>query len=396
MTTSETTIPPQPNVNDAAIYPWYRMMRDEHPVRRDPVTGWWVVYRYDDARHVLTNPQIFSSEMHRMGYPESGLESLPQMDPPRHTRVRRILGTTFTPHSIAEFEPLIVRITNEVIDGFVDKDRIDFVAELAYTVPIAVILEVLGLPSEDRVHFYDWARRVMDVTPEQMAQEGYAESLFDMQQDAVNYLREKVRERRGKAGEDMLTRLANAQLDGDTLTDDETANFANVMFAGGHISTTMTIANTIDLLDMNGQAQRDVRDNPSLLPQAIEEVLRHRPPITTGLRGSTRDVELGGVTIPKHQYVAASFCSANRDERQFTDPDAFDIHRAGEVRHFGFGFGTHHCIGNALGRLETRLVVRTLHERFKEITVDRDGEVAWAKPPQMVGYDRLPVVLQPA
>jgi cytochrome P450 len=396
VTTVEVKIPPQPNVNDPAIYPWYRMMRDEHPVRQDPTTGWWVVYRYEDARYVLTNPYIFSSEMHRMGFPESGLESLPQMDPPRHTRVRQILGTTFTPHSIAEFEPLIIRITNEIIDDIIDKDRIDFVAEVAYTIPIAVILEVLGLPTEDRVHFYDWARRVMDVTPEEMMQPDYAESLGKLQQDAVAYLRDKVRERRGKPADDMLSRLANAELDGDTLTESETANFANVMFAGGHISTTMTIANTIDLLDLNPDARKEVRANPDLLPQTIEEVLRHRPPITTGLRGSTKEVELGGVTIPANQYVAASFCSANRDERVFEDSDAFNIHRESESRHFGFGFGTHHCIGNALGRLETKLVVRTLLERFKEINVDRDGDIAWAVPPQMVGYDKLPVVLRPA
>lgn len=396
MTTVEVEIPPQPNVNDPAVYPWYRMMRDEHPVHQDPTTTWWVVYRYEDARKVLTNPYIFSSEMHRMGFPESGLESLPQMDPPRHTRVRQILGTTFTPHAIAEFEPLIIRITNDIIDKIIDKERVDFVAELAYTVPIAVILEVLGLPAEDRVHFYEWARRVMNVAPEEMAKPEFLESLGQLQQDAVAYLRDRVRERRGKPGDDMLSRLANAELDGETLTEDETANFANVMFAGGHISTTMTIANTIDLLDLNPGAREEVRANPDLLPQTIEEVLRHRPPITTGLRGSTREVEVGGVTIPANQYVAASFCSANRDERAFPDGDAFNIHRVGDVRHFGFGFGTHHCIGNALGRLETKLVVRTLFERFREINVDRDGDIAWALPPQMVGYDKLPVVLRPA
>ncbi|MFJ9948574.1 cytochrome P450 [Kitasatospora sp. NPDC091207] len=393
---SSTEIPPQPNVNDPAIYDWYRLMRDEHPVHRDPVTGWWVVYRYADARNVLTHPETFSSEMHRMGYPESGLESLPQMDPPRHTRVRQILGTAFTPHSIAEFEPQIVRITNEVIDGFVGKEHVDLVAELAYTVPIAVILEILGLPAEDRVLFYDWARKVMNVTPEEMAQDGFAEALGELQQEAVSYLRAKVRERRNKPGDDMLTALANAQLDGDRLTEDETVNFANVMFAGGHISTTMTIANAVDLFDLNPQAQAQARADLSLLPNAIEEVLRHRPPITTGLRGSTRDVEVAGVTIPAHQHVAASFCSANRDERMFPEPEAFDIHRRSEGRHFGFGYGTHHCIGNALGRLEGRLVLRTLFERFKTIEVDRDGDLAWAVPPQMVGFDRLPVRLGPA
>ncbi|MEU2494318.1 cytochrome P450 [Streptomyces sp. NPDC007883] len=390
-----SAIPAQPNVNDPAVYDWYRMMRDEHPVHRDPVTGWWVVYRYADARHVLTHPETFSSEMHRMGFPETGLESLPQMDPPRHTRVRGILSTAFTPHSISEYEELIVRTTNEIIDGFIGKDRIDLVADLAYTVPIAVILEILGLPAEDRHLFYDWARKVMGVTPEEMAQPDFAEAMGRLQQEAITYLREKVRERRNKPGDDMLTRLANAELDGDRLTEDETVNFANVMFAGGHISTTMTIANAVDLFDLNPAAQAEVRANPELLGQAMEEVLRHRPPITTGLRGSTRDVELAGVMIPANQHVAASFCSANRDERQFPDPEAFDVHRRSEGRHFGFGFGTHHCIGNALGRLESRLVLKVLFERFQEIQVDRDA-VGWALPPQMVGFESLPVTLRAA
>ncbi|WP_327301302.1 MULTISPECIES: cytochrome P450 [Streptomyces] len=391
-----TAIPPQPNVNDPAVYEWYRAMRNEHPVHQDPVTGWWVVYRYADARHVLTHPEIFSSEMHRMGFPETGLESLPQMDPPRHTRVRQILSTAFTPHSISGFEPQIIRTTNEIIDGFIGKDNVDLVAELAYTVPIAVILEILGLPAEDRHLFYHWARKVMNVTPEEMAQEGFAEALGELQQEAVSYLREKVRERRNKPGDDMLTRLANAELDGDRLTEDETVNFANVMFAGGHISTTMTIANSVDLLDLNPRAMAEVRANPELLGQTVEEVLRHRPPITTGLRASAREVEVAGVTIPANQHVAASFCSANRDERQFPDPESFDIHRRSEGRHFGFGFGTHHCIGNALGRLETRLVLKVLLDRFKEIAVDRDGDLVWALPPQMVGFDRLPVALRAA
>ncbi|MET9974383.1 cytochrome P450 [Streptomyces microflavus] len=393
MSTIDSEIAPQPNVNDPAIYHWYRTMRDDHPVHQDPSTGWWVVYRYSDARNVLTNPGTFSSEMHRMGFPESGLESLPQMDPPRHTRVRRILGTTFTPGSIAAYEPQIVRITNEILDGFGDRDRIDLVADLAYTVPIAVILEILGLPAEDRHRFYDWARKVMSVTPEEMAQEGYLEALGELQQEAIGYLREKVRERKNKPGDDMLTRLANAELDGDRLTEDETVNFANVMFAGGHISTTMTVANAVDLLDLNPMAQAEVRADRSLIGPAVEEVLRHRPPITTGLRASTREVEVGGVTIPANQHVAASFCSANRDERQFPDPEAFDIHRNSEGRHFGFGFGTHHCIGNALGRLETRLVLGVLFDRFKDIGVDRDGDLAWAIPPQMVGFEKLPVAL---
>ncbi|TFI25855.1 cytochrome P450 [Streptomyces sp. 4R-3d] len=396
MSVTGLEIPPQPNVNDPAVYDWYRMMRDEHPVHRDPTTGWWVVYRYAEARHVLTNPGTFSSEMHRMGFPESGLESLPQMDPPRHTRVRQILGTAFTPASIGAYEPEIVRLTNEIVDEIGDRDQVDLVADLAYTVPIAVILAILGLPAEDRVLFYDWARKVMNVTPEEMAQEGFLEALGELQQEAISYLRERVRERRDKPGDDMLTRLANAELNGDRLTEDETVNFANVMFAGGHISTTMTIANSIDLLDLNPAAQAELRQNRRLIGQAVEEVLRHRPPITTGLRASTKDVEVGGVMIPANQHVAASFCSANRDERQFPEPESFDIHRRSEGRHFGFGFGTHHCIGNALGRLETRLVLNVLFDRFKEISVDRDGDLAWAVPPQMVGFDKLPVSLRVA
>ncbi|WP_344259396.1 cytochrome P450 [Streptomyces sodiiphilus] len=383
-------------MNDPAIYDWYRLMRDEHPVHRDPLTGWWVVYRYADARHVLTNPGTFSSEMHRMGFPESGLESLPQMDPPRHTRVRQILSTAFTPGSIAAYEPQIIRVTNEIVDELAGREHVDLVAELAYTVPIAVILEILGLPAEDRVLFYDWARKVMSVTPEEMAQEGYLEALGELQQEAISYLRAKVRERKGGTGDDMLTRLANAELDGERLTEDETVNFANVMFAGGHISTTMTIANSVDLLDLHPDAREAVRADRTLIPSAVEEVLRHRPPITTGLRASTREVEIAGVTVPENQHVAASFCSANRDERQFPDPEAFDVQRQSEGRHFGFGFGTHHCIGNALGRLETRLVLNVLFDRFQQITVDRDGDIAWAVPPQMVGFERLPVHLKPA
>ncbi len=158
----------------------------------------------------------------------------------------------------------------------------------------------------------------------------------------------------------------------------------------------MTIANSVDLLDLNPQAQVDVRADRKLIGPAVEEVLRHRPPITTGLRASTKDVEVVAVTIPAHQHVAASFCSANRDERQFPDPEAYDIHRNSEGRHFGFGFGTHHCIGNALGRLETRLVLGVLFDRFKEITVERDGDLVWAIPPQMVGFEKLPVTLRRA
>lgn len=215
------------------------------------------------------------------------------MDPPRHTRVRQILSTAFTPHSISGFEPQIIRTTNEIIDGFIGKDSVDLVAELAYTVPIAVILEILGLPAEDRHLFYHWARKVMNVTPEEMAQEGFAEALGELQQEAVSYLREKVRERRNKPGDEMLTRLSNAELDGDRLTEDETVNFANVMFAGGHISTTMTIANSVDLLDLNPRAMAEVEGLQELL---VRQPVQRRT-ARTRARGAWRRPTAG----PRHR-----------------------------------------------------------------------------------------------
>ncbi len=382
------------------VHAWLRGVRPEKPVGFDEQMGLWGVYGYPEALEMLNDPKTFSSRTAHLApitYDESLSEGdMSQMDPPDHTKYRKLLSHGFTPKVVADLEPRIAEITGELLDGITGKDRFDLVAELAYPLPVIVIAELLGVPSSDRHLFKQWAFNIIEELNGMAYLSGgeEAQASVDAANDSVkpmlDYLLEHVLERRRRPREDLLTQLSAAEVDGQRLTDNEIVNIANILLVTGHITTTMLLGNTMLCLDSYPDQARRVREDRSLVPTAIEESLRLLTPSAAMSRSTTRDVEVGGVTIPKDKMILIWLGAANRDPHQFIAPAEFDPARDPNP-HLGFGRGVHFCIGAPLARLEGRIALNGLFDRFPELRTDPEDAPAFFPSPDMIGVRALPL-----
>ncbi|MEU8244554.1 cytochrome P450 [Actinoplanes missouriensis] len=376
-----------------------RGQQPPEPVTHEPMTGMWNIFGYPEAAEVLSNPQIFSSNTARL-LPEAGDASagdMTQMDPPDHFKLRRLVSSAFSRKVVADHEPQVIELANQLLDEASGKDRIELVNDLAYPLPVIVIAEMLGVPSSDRHLFKGW----VDALFEQTQQFSFAdddqrqrdvEEGLNRVRPILEYLGQHAAERRRSPREDLLTRLVQAEVDGERLTDTEIVNFANILLIAGHITTTMSLANTVLCLDTHPEQQRAVRADPSLIPAAIEESLRLFSPFAASGRVTNEEVELGGKKIGANQMLYVWLAAANRDERQFPNPHAFDVSRSPNP-HFGFGHGVHHCFGAPLARLQVRLALKVLLDRFPELRRDPDNPPRFMPSPNMTGVTSLTLLV---
>ena len=388
----------RPTVQDAGpeVLSWLRRMRDERPVSRGR-WGIFEVFRYDDVRQVLSDHATFSSDTSRLS-PDAvqfSRGSLMLTDPPEHRKLRGLVSQAFTPKMVARLEPRILELTTQLLDD-IDGDEFDLVERFAHPLPLMVIAELLGVPISDRGLFRGWADRlvglrVTDPTTE-AADMGMVVGTAMSEMGA--YLLDHVRDRRSHARDDMLSDLVAAEVDGHRLDDQEIVNSSCLLLLAGQITSTMALGNAILCLRDNPAAEAELRANPDLLPSAFEEVLRHRPPLTQAARISTVDVEVGGQVIPANSMIISWMLSANYDERQFPDPERFDIHRQPN-RQYAFGHGIHFCLGAQLARVEGVLALDLLFRRFAEITVRTDDPLSFYEDP-MCGVKALPVAVRRA
>ncbi|WP_406688233.1 cytochrome P450 [Saccharopolyspora sp. ID03-671] len=377
---------------------WLRGERPDHEVRYDESTGMWEVHGYPEILRALSDPATFSSHTQRL-VPEAGGFSegnLVQMDPPDHQKLRKLVSHAFTPKVVADLEPRIAGLTTELMDGMGEKSEL--VTDLAYPLPVIVIAELLGVPASDRDRFKRWVDGMFNSTnkvslkdrsPED---EEYFNSAMELVGELVAYLGEHVRERRQRPREDLLTKLVEAEVDGVRLSDAEITNFGMVLLVAGHITTTMLLGNTLLCLDAHPDQFERVRADRSLVPHAIEESLRFLSPFAAVSRVTETDTELGGVRIPADQMLLLWVASANRDPRQFTDPNAFDVTRDPNPQ-IGFGRGIHFCLGAPLARLEGRIALNLLLDRFPRLRTDPDDAPRFLPSPNMTGVSRLPLLL---
>ncbi|WUI01354.1 cytochrome P450 [Spirillospora sp. NBC_00431] len=366
-------------------YPLYARARREAPVFHSPEFGLWFVARYDDAWAVLKDTTRFSSrytlrtpadappavhEVLREAFPE--LPMLVNDDPPGHTRTRNLVSHAFAPRLVAALEPSIREIVTRLVDGFAPggPGGADLIAELAYPLPIEIICRLIGLPVDAR----DQLKRWTDDLVELGAPGTGGERRLECARSSVafqRYLEAQVEARRGEPRDDLLTALIDARVDGEQPLDvAELVNLLIVLVFAGHETTTNLIGNLVVLLLSHPETLRGVRDDPSLTDDVITEGLRMDGPVQGMFRTATEEVELGGARIPAGAKVMVLFGSANRDESVFSDPDRFDPGRSNNHRHLGFGRGIHACIGAALARLETRIVIDTLAERLPDPRLD--------------------------
>ena len=293
MTADQYTIPPTIDDGGRILLPWLREMRDEHPVWRDSY-GIWHVFRYTDVARAISDPQVFSSEVGRV-FPvgeKFSQGNLTRTDPPRHHTLRRLVGAVFSPKIVMGLAPRIAEVTGELLDATGGAAEFDLVSSLAYPLPVTVIAELLGLPASDRELFRSWADRLFASDMVDPNDPELARKIDESTADMVAYLGEHCTERRAHPREDLISRLATVEADGERLTDEEVVNFSIVLLLAGHITTTALLGNTVLCLDEHPELWAQLRADRTLVEPTIEEVLRYRSSFTQVGRVTTAEVEL--------------------------------------------------------------------------------------------------------
>ena len=366
-------------------YPLFHRLRTEAPVHWDPFLHCWVVTRYEDVQHVL---HTFTAA--RTPTPEQleamGLEHLAPLarimvrqmlflDPPDHSRLRRLASTAFTPRRVEGLRSRIREIANELIDAVANSGRMDVIADLAAPLPAIVTADLFGVPSEDHAMLKDWSSDFAEMLGNfQHNPDRFARALAAAEGMSA-YFREQIVEHRRHPRDGLLQALIEAEVDGNKLTLDELVANLIVTMVGGQETTTNLIGNGLmSLLRWPEQFARLDADR-SLMPSAVEELLRFEPPSQHTARLAPDDCVMGDKTIRKRQAVIAVMAAANRDPARFPDPDRLDLSRA-ENRHLSFGWGPHFCFGAPLARIEGQVAFETILDRLKNLELE-PGPLVW-------------------
>src|ERR671933_257725 len=295
-------------------FPWYRLMRAQAPVFFEPERQLWHVFGYPDVQRVLSEHAAFSSQFAGGGDDSALSSSLVATDPPRHRQLRALVSQAFTPRAVDDLAPRISAITDALLDQVHGSGHMDVVRDLAYPLPVIVIAERLGVPADERDQFKTWSDANTSTTGEgQLAQQAMAA-----------YFARLIDERRRRPRQDLVSALIAAQIDGEHLTLPELLGFCVLLLVAGNETTTNLIGNAVLCLDESPGAFDELRQDPSLLPAAIEEVLRFRSPVQSMFRVVARPTTLGGHTLEPGQSVLAWIGSANCDEPAFADAERFD------------------------------------------------------------------------
>jgi cytochrome P450 family 142 subfamily A polypeptide 1 len=369
-------------------HPIFRWMRDEAPVYWDDGTGIWGITRYADVMTLSKDWETFCSG--QGSRPESAVPSMINTDPPGHILRRRIVSAGFTPRRVADHEPYLRAKVTQLIDSVADKGHCDFVREIATPLPMYMIGELMGLPEADHEKLLEWSDLFAtggDEVREKVmpAAEAYAE-----------YILAIVNERRGGDGQDLVSLVVNAEVDGEALTEVDLIMETMLILVGGDETTRHVISGGLEQLLRDRDQLALLQRDPSLLPTAIEEMLRWVTPIQNMNRTATRDVEFGGQKIREGDRMLLLYPSANRDERVFREPERFDVRRQPND-HVAFGgFGRHHCLGAQLARLELRVLFEELLVRLPDLELaDPEAPLPRRRGNFVLGVESLPVRFTP-
>ena len=341
-------------------YPTYRRLRDEHPVYRNEERSFWALSRFADVWEAVHDPTTFSSAQGIFPTPgdmmtEAFFPMMIMMDPPRHTALRALVSRAFTPRAIAQREASIRTVARELIGAF-GEGSCDLVEGLASPLPTIVIADLLGVPRDDRGDFRQWSDHLVQADPADP--ESSASALAGATR-LYEYFGVILAERRERPRDDLVSALLEAEVDDVRLTEEELLGFCFLLLVAGNETTTNLISNAAVLLAEHPDARARVAAEPALLPGAIEEALRVDSPVQGLARTLTRTVELHGEQLVAGDRVLLLYGSANRDEREFPDPDRFDVDRRSD-RQLAFGHGVHYCLGASLARLEARIAFEEL------------------------------------
>jgi len=345
-------------------FPLFKTLRDDHPAYYNERLRFWALSRHDDVLSAASDWELFGNRVAL--YPESEKEptelmprwmmdfGLFYMDPPRHDRLRALVSKAFTPRRTTALEPGVRGLARDRLRKVAERGRCEIVHDFAAPLATQVIGALLGVPTEDRWQFRLWAEKIEQRDPAmsvEVAQKEQAETV-----DAIRaYMRELVRERRARPQDDLLSALIAAEIDDERLDDEQVVNMGYQLMVAGNDTTAAMISNGTLRLAENPDEREHLLDDPTLMPNAVEEMTRYdSPTVQSPPRITTRAVEIHGQRIPKGAPVVLIWMAANHDERRYADPGRFDVKRK-LGRHMGFGHGLHFCIGANLARLEGRV-----------------------------------------
>ncbi|MEU4088669.1 cytochrome P450 family protein [Streptomyces aureus] len=397
---NQSTSGPQTAIVPSALaedpYAVYARLREAGPVHR--ITGTdglpaWLVTRYDDVRRALADPRLSLDKRNAapggyrgMALPPALDANLLNMDPPDHTRIRRLVTRAFTSRQIEQLREPIQRTADQLLDAVAAAESVDLIASYAAPLPITVICDLLGVGRDDRHDFRSWTDALVAPDPERptLAREAVGRMLA--------FFTQLIADKRTAPADDLLSALIAVRDEDDRLSEDELMSLTFLILFAGYENTVHLIGNAVLNLLRHPDQLTELRADPTRMSAAVEELARYDGPVPLAIRRfATEDVTIGDVTIPAGDTVLLCLAAAHRDPDRFTDPDRFDIDRdAGG--HLALGHGIHYCLGAPLARMETEIALSTLFGRFPDLALDvPPGELKWRPSMRSRGLLSLPV-----
>lgn len=391
----------------ACPHAYYKKLRDEAPVHRDPNTGFYMVSRHDLVMEVIRHPEIFSSRFAQaleggretpekvkaiMSEGWEAVDTMLTQDPPEQRRYRKLVDEAFSPRKVKAMQPYVATLANELVDRFIDRGRCEFVSAFCVPLPLTIIADQLGIPRREMPAFKQWTNAFVIrlsglATPEQ--EEQAARDIVAFQK----YFAERINAYKQQPADNIISDIANADVAGERPLDmKESLNILQQILVAGNETTTSALAEGMYLLLTHPDQLDALREDPTLIANFTEEVLRLSTPTQNMWRITTRDTELNGVKIPANSAVIIRFASANRDEALFERPDNFDVCRQNAGKHLAFGKGIHMCLGAQLAKMEISTAFTVLLERLDDLSLD-DSDHQPHYPPNVLlrGMTTLPV-----
>ncbi|QDS98829.1 cytochrome P450 [Adhaeretor mobilis] len=375
-------------------YEVFDLLRTEAPVYWSEKWNGWVLTRYDDVLNVLKDFKRLSNggryteylstlatdELAQLTYLQNHYErgGLVQADPPSHNRLRKLIGNAFTPRMVNEMGRLVSQISDDLIDSFVGMPEVELIYNFAFALPATVIAGMLGVPIEQRDQFKDWSAAIQRFLGTGKVDFQSALEAQEAWRNMNDFFTQLLLDRTSHPQEDLISGFVQSYEEGERLTKEEIIGTCGAMLVAGHETTTNLISNAIWLLLQDQEQLKQLKENPSLYPSAIEEFLRYESPFQCLPRTLREDVEIDGIRMRKGQLVYAMLGAANRDPCQFDNPEQLDLHRENN-KHLAFGYGVHFCLGAPLARLEAHIAIQTLLERLPQMQLDQNRPPDWKR-----------------